>query len=108
MNYEKFLPIGTVVLLKDGQKRVMITGFCTSSESGDNSKMYDYSACLYPEGIVKSDEILLFNHEQISKIFYIGLRDNEEIEFKQNLKKALEQYNEEKNNSNNNIDTLEI
>jgi len=27
MNREKYLPIGSVVLLKDAKKRVMITGF---------------------------------------------------------------------------------
>ncbi|MBR6133342.1 MAG: DUF4176 domain-containing protein, partial [Bacilli bacterium] len=28
MQRERFLPIGTVVLLKGGKKRAMITGFC--------------------------------------------------------------------------------
>ena len=29
---EKFLPIGTVVLLKGGKKRAMITGFCSIAQ----------------------------------------------------------------------------
>ena len=29
MNYDKYLPIGTVVLLRGGTKKAMITGFCT-------------------------------------------------------------------------------
>ena len=28
-NYEKFLPIGSVVLLKGGTKKAMVTGFCS-------------------------------------------------------------------------------
>ena len=31
MNYEKYLPVGTVVLLKGGKKRAMVTGFCSIS-----------------------------------------------------------------------------
>ena len=48
MNYEKYLPIGTVVMLKGGEKRAMITGFCSVSED-DPEKIYDYNGCLYPE-----------------------------------------------------------
>ena len=38
MNTEKFLPIGTVVMLNGGAKRVMITGFCTVADD-DKSKI---------------------------------------------------------------------
>lgn len=39
---EKYLPVGTVVLLKGGKKRTMITGFCASSNEEKN-RIYDYS-----------------------------------------------------------------
>lgn len=84
MNYEKYLPVGTVVILKNGTKRVMITGFLTMAGE-DKEKVYDYSGCLYPEGILSSEQSLLFDHEQIEKIFHLGLIDKEEREFKQNL-----------------------
>ena len=60
MNTEKFLPIGTVVMLNGGAKRVMITGFCTIA-SDDNSTMYDYCGCLYSEGVVGIDKNIIFN-----------------------------------------------
>lgn len=85
---EKYLPIGTVVLLKEGKKRVMITGFCIKPEE-DKNKMFDYGACLYPEGIVTTDKTILFNHDQIDKIYYMGYIDNEEKEFKKNLKEIV-------------------
>ena len=44
MKYEKYLPIGTVVMLKGGKKRAMIIGFCSIPQE-DQSKMYDYSGC---------------------------------------------------------------
>ena len=85
MSTEKYLPIGTVVLLKDAEKRLMITGFCTSSED-DVEKVYDYSGCLYPEGIISSKQTFLFNHNQITKIYHFGLRDEEEQKLQEVLK----------------------
>ncbi len=83
-NLGRFLPLGTVVLLKGAKKRLMITGFCSFDEE-KKDKMYDYTGCLYPEGIITSKQMALFDHSQIEKIFYLGLRDNEEIEFKKKL-----------------------
>jgi len=61
---EKFLPIGTVVLLKGAEKRIMITGFCTYVDD-EQKTMYDYCGCLYPEGVLASDQVAIFNHDQI-------------------------------------------
>ena len=92
MKYEKFLPIGTVVMLKGGKKRAMITGFC-SIPSEDKTKMYDYSGCIYPEGFISSSQTLLFNHDQIDKVFYLGLIDDEEKKLKEKLNEALKLIN---------------
>lgn len=89
MKFEKYLPIGTVVMLKGGSKRVMIVGFCCS-DNKDATKIYDYSGCLYPEGTISSDKMLLFNHNQIDKIYHLGLVDEEEKQFKEKLKEFLE------------------
>lgn len=86
---EKYLPIGTVVMLKGGTKRIMITGFC-SIEENTKEKMWDYSGCLYPEGFLESNQTFLFDHNQIEKIYYLGLIDEEEEEFKKQLKMAVE------------------
>lgn len=93
MNYEKYLPIGTVVMLRGGKKRAMITGFCSISGE-DKSKVYDYSGCLYPEGFISSNQTLLFNHEQIEKIFHLGLADEEEKQFKQKLNEMMQKMNQ--------------
>ena len=92
MNYEKYLPIGTVVMLKGGKKRVMITGFCSISDN-DKTKVFDYSGCLYPEGFLSSNQTLLFNHDQIDKVFYLWLSDDEEKEFKQKLNAMIQKVN---------------
>lgn len=95
----KYLPIGTVVLLKHAIKRVMIIGFKTKPNQDNNSESnedeFDYVGCIYPEGMVKNIPTMLFNHEQISKIYHLGLEDDEEEkEFKDMLMKQ--------NNYNNN------
>ena len=94
---KKYLPIGTVCLLKNAKKRVMVTGFAAKGkETGD--KMFDYIGCLYPEGVISSDKNLLFNHDQIDKIFYMGYVDDEQKE----LMKKLKSYLIKNNNSSNN------
>ena len=85
---EKYLPIGTVVLLKGGSKRVMITGFC-SVDRNKNDVIYDYNGCVYPEGYLSSDQTCLFNHDQIDKIYYMGFVDDEEKEFKAKLNELV-------------------
>ena len=81
---EKYLPIGTVVLLKGGKKRAMITGFCSVAQE-NQEKIYDYSGCVYPEGYLSSNQVCLFDHDQIDKIFFVGYEDDEEKAFKEKL-----------------------
>lgn len=89
MKYEKYFPVGTVVMLKGGTKRCMIIGFCAMSEE-DKETVYDYSACLYPEGLISSNQTLLFNHEQIAQVYHFGLSDDEDKAFKEKLKELRE------------------
>ena len=90
----KYLPIGTVVMLKGGEKRIMITGFC-AIENGQNT-IWDYNGCIYPEGILNSNEMCLFNHSQIDKVYHMGLKeDDEEKKFKKLINKFAKEIEEE-------------
>ena len=80
---DSLLPIGSVVLLKGAKKRLMICGRVQTDVSTGN--VYDYSACLYPDGIVSSDELYMFNNGNIQKVFFVGFQDVEEFEFKRFL-----------------------
>ena len=92
---ERYLPIGTVVILKGAKKRVMIVGFCAVMES-NKEKIYDYSGCLYPEGLLSSDQVALFDHEQIETFYHLGLADDEEEKsFKEKLNE-VSNMNEQK------------
>ena len=86
MKVEKYLPIGSVVMLKEGKKRIMIVGYLPIIEVDGEKKGYDYSACLYPEGIISSTQTLVFNHDQIDNIYFIGNNDGETKEFLDSLK----------------------
>ena len=82
---DKYLPIGSVVLLKNGTKRVMIYG--RKQIHIETGKEWDYLACLYPEGNINEEFMYLFNHDQIDKVYYLGYRDDEEVIFvEENLK----------------------
>ncbi len=87
---EKYLPVGTVVLRQNGTKRVMINGFCTMDASNPDV-IYDYSGVLFPEGSLSSDQTLLFNHNQIVRVDHLGLKDQEEADFKVKLNQIVAQ-----------------
>ena len=80
---KKYLPIGTVVLLKNGSKKIMIYGRKQLAE--DTGEEFDYVACLYPEGNIDDDYTFLFNHENINEIVFTGYADAEEDEFQKVL-----------------------
>lgn len=82
---EKYLPVGSVIMLKNGDKKLMVTGFCVR-DARNKDKVFDYCACLYPEGILRSDHVVLFNHSEIKDIFSLGYSDDEEKQFQTKLK----------------------
>jgi len=50
--YEKYLPLGSIVLLKGAKKRLMIYG--RKQKEADTDEIWDYIGCLYPEGKYQS------------------------------------------------------
>ena len=83
--FEGLLPIGTVVLLKNSQKRVMIIGVLQKQIKEGNEVIWDYSACFYPEGYMGPDRTFLFNADQIEKVFAVGYQDQEQFEFEEKI-----------------------
>lgn len=77
-------PIGTVVRLKDGEKRLMITGVKQTNLDGDGEE-YDYISVLYPEGHLGENFQYLFYHEDIEEVFFKGYEDEERNTFIQKL-----------------------
>lgn len=80
MDIQNLLPIGTIVLLENGEKRLMIIGIKQTDADGDG-KEYDYLGTLYPEGHIGEQFQYLFNHEDIKEIFFRGYEDEERSDF---------------------------
>ena len=77
------LPIGTVVGLRSFEKRVMIAG--VRQVEVETEATWDFCGCFYPEGIINSRELVLFNVDDIDSIYQLGLRDAEGLEFERKL-----------------------
>ena len=89
---EKYLPIGSIVLLKGGTKKVMITGYCMRTKERPD-KIYDYNGCPFPEGMLKSDLTSVFDHNQIVQVFFTGYKNEESDVFFKKVKAQVEVYN---------------
>lgn len=86
------LPIGSIVYLKEGTSKLMILnrGPVLPPEEGEEQGiMYDYSACMYPQGLDPSN-VFFFNHENIDKVVFEGYRDEEEERFQELYKNWLD------------------
>ena len=102
---EKFLPIGTVVLLKGGKREIMITSYCivpngevydkNGKVENPKKQIFDYGACFYPEGMITSDQTFAFNHDQIDRICFMGYETDKQKELSNVLKSGIEKMNEE-------------
>ena len=84
---EEFLPIGTVVLLKEATRKVLIIGFAQVEEN--SKKIWDYVGCAYPIGVISNNTSLLFDKEQIDKVIFQGYSDNEDKTFRKDLEANL-------------------
>lgn len=83
MEIRDLLPIGSVVLLKNGKKRLMIFG--VKQNDGETGVEYDYIGVLYPEGNMGEGTQVLFNHSDVEKVFFRGYEDNDRKSFLEHL-----------------------
>lgn len=95
------LPIGSVVLLKESTKKLMVMGFAQVA-ADDPSKVYDYVGCVFPEGFLGPDKTYLFNSDQIEKIYAVGYQDEEQMNFKTRIDEALGEIRRKEKENNDN------
>lgn len=89
---EKLLPVGSVVLLKDATKKLMIIGILQVNPTDD--KVYDYLGVPYPEGFVGKDNNFLFNHEDVNDVIFEGYNNPERETFMQAMEYIYENQKE--------------
>ena len=97
---EKYLPLGTVVMLKTAKKAVMITGYVPINN--ETKEMFDYKAVVFPEGDFSSDITAVFNHNQIERVLFEGFKTKDSEEFMTSLKAEVLKLTTENSNVNNN------
>lgn len=93
--YPKYLPLGSVITLKYGWKKLMIMGY-SPIDMNKKDKIYDYLGCFYPEGVITTQINILFNHEDIKSIHSIGLIDEEQKHFMDDIKDLIGNEEEQK------------
>lgn len=79
MEINELLPIGSVISLKEGKKKLMIFGVKQKNE--DDQKDYDYVGVLYPEGNIGKGAQFMFNHENVQDVHHRGFEDEERNTF---------------------------
>ncbi|CDF21065.1 iS200 family transposase [Clostridium sp. CAG:609] len=72
----RYLPIGSVIKLKNNNKSIMITGYY-SVEYARDLEIYDYSGCAYPEGVMIKSSCCSFNQSDIKEVLFEGYKTNE-------------------------------
>ena len=97
MKIKDLLPIGSIVILKEGEQPLMIYGIMQSDGEGGlfkKPKEYDYVSVPYPQGNLGPGMIYLFNHEDIQEIIFRGYEDEERDKFLDELSNHYEKENE--------------
>lgn len=74
METTKLLPLGSVVYLTEGNKKIMIIARGLVVKNGDGVAFFDYGGVPYPEGLM-DDKIAYFQREGISKVVFEGFSD---------------------------------
>lgn len=90
-----FLPVGSVVLLKGANKKLMIIGILQVNPT--QRKIYDYLGVPYPEGFMGADNNFLFNHEDINDIIFVGYTNPERDIFLKTMDILYDKLNEQLN-----------
>lgn len=85
--WKGILPIGSVVLLKDSTRRLVIVGQYVSK--AENDRIYDYTGCLYPEGLTDPEKMYLFDSGSIERVYHIGYMDEKTAEFLPQIENML-------------------
>lgn len=93
MSEVRYLPLGSVVLLKNGAHKVIIVGRGLNVENEGETFFFDYAGAMYPEGLI-GDEMAYFNHNAVARVFFEGYRDDENEIMNERMNAYVEQHPE--------------
>lgn len=94
----RILPIGSVVLLNNGTKPVMIFGYLQATEQ-DETETVDYIGVPYPEGNINVLTQFGFQMTSIREVLFEGYRTEEFKPWEELLKEAEQRHLQAENSA---------
>ncbi len=88
--FDELLPIGSIVLVKDCEKRIMIEGI---KQISDDGTVYDYCGVFYPEGYISDEYRFVFNRDDVTFVFFQGFVDIEHTLYREKVREKLKEKN---------------
>lgn len=95
------LPVGTVIKLKEAEKRVVIIGIMQQANINDKVELFDYVGVPYPEGFFGTESTILFQEEDIEIVQSLGFSDIERQQLISNIAELMEQLKNDENTEEN-------
>ncbi|TYC49057.1 DUF4176 domain-containing protein [Weissella muntiaci] len=79
---EKLLPLGSIVLLKEGLQKLVVVGrgAIYNDQITGEEKIADYMGAIYPTG-VNPESTIFFQDEDVDKVVFEGYIDDDENRF---------------------------
>ena len=93
MKIKDLLPIGSVIIMKEGEQPLMIYGILQMEGRKSllkKPKEYDYVCVPYPQGNMGEGSSFFANHEDIDKILFRGFENEEREKFLDELSRLYE------------------
>lgn len=87
-NVKDLMPIGSVVRLKEAEKKLMIIGIKQLNEEKGTVK--DYIGVMYPEGYLNKEVFFTFDQEDVEEIIFEGYRSEEQQNFFAQVSEVLD------------------
>lgn len=72
-----YLPLGSVVYLEGGSRKLLIISRGLIVKNGDGVVYFDYSGVPYPHGLT-DEHVAYFQHDSIVKVVFEGYRDSDD------------------------------
>lgn len=84
---KEYLPVGSIIRAKEGDRYLMIIGIMLSKD--DTDEIYDYTATLYPMGYNPEGEMYMLNESDIEEVYHEGYKTPNHENYIDELKALL-------------------
>lgn len=86
-----YLPLGSVVYLEGGSRKILIIARGLIVRNGNDLVFFDYSGVPYPYGLT-DEHVAHFQHDSIVKVVFEGYKDTDDEMTVNAINKYLEEH----------------